>query len=358
LQGFPRPFQRQLLTLVLGLVVLARVRVGADDLAYARFGDYLESLRVQTGVPGLTAAIMGRSDIQWERAFGYQDVDRSVAARTDTPMHVDGITESIAATLALRCVEEGRLSLDSKVTQSRSENPDTAPTLRQLLTHTVGSSPSNPVFNYRPDLLAPLSGLIRACTGDSFRETLANRMDQLAMAASVPGMDVITLVPPAEGILTPAVDRYRRILDRMALPYAVDSKLKATLTSYSSTTLTATAGLVTTVRDYAQFDLALRNGVLLKADTLASAWRPVSGNVPHGIGWFVQSYNGENVVWNYGTGENGSSSMVIVLPGRSLSLVMMANSNGLAKGFYLNAGDVTTSPFARLFLSLFAYALR
>jgi hypothetical protein len=33
--------------------------------------------------------------------------------------------------------------------------------------------------------------------------------------------------------------------------------------------------------------------------------------------------------------------------------VMVANSTGLAKSFALDKGDVTTSPFARVFLSLF-----
>ena len=123
-------------------------------------------------------------------------------------------------------------------------------------------------------------------------------------------------------------------------------------------TLTASTGLISTVHDYAQFDLALRSGVLVGLDTLTSSLRPpVDGAgklLPHAIGWFVQNYNGETVVWQFGTGgENGSSSMVVMLPSRGLSLVMMANSTGLVKSFSLEKGDVTTSPFARIFLSLF-----
>ena len=37
---------------------------------YTRFGDYLESLRVQTGIPGMAAALIGKNDILWSRAFG------------------------------------------------------------------------------------------------------------------------------------------------------------------------------------------------------------------------------------------------------------------------------------------------
>jgi len=46
--------------------------------------------------------------------------------------------------------------------------------------------------------------------------------------------------------------------------------------------------------------------------------------------------------------------MIIMLPRRGLTLILLANSQGLARPFPLSAGDVTVSPFARLFLSIFA----
>ena len=345
-----RPVRRILLTFGLGVLLLAtRAPLQADDLVYGRFGDYLESLRVQTGIPGLAAVIVGRSDIQWERAFGYQDVERSIVARTDTPMHVDGLTEAFTATLILRCMEEGHVSLDARVGQFKASSPDAGLTLRQILTHTSDGSS----FSFRPDRLDVLSPVVRSCTNDSFRETLANQLDRLAMVDSVPGPDVINIVPPAEGVLTSEFDRYSRILGRLAVPYAVDGQKKASISQYSATTLTPTSGLVSTARDLAKFDLGLRNGVIVRIDTLAAAWRPPAAGVPHGMGWFVQSYNGENIVWQFGSGGNGSSSMMITVPGRSLTVILTANSNGLAKGFSLSSGDIMTSPFARAFLGLF-----
>ena len=105
------------------------------------------------------------------------------------------------------------------------------------------------------------------------------------------------------------------------------------------------------MRDFAQFDTALRTGVIVRTDTLSAAWR-APGAYPHGIGWFVQSYNGENVVWQFGAGGSaatGSSSMSITIPSKGVTLILVANSGGLAKGFSLNTGDLTLSPFARCF---------
>ena len=113
---------------------------------------------------------------------------------------------------------------------------------------------------------------------------------------------------------------------------------------------------MTTVRDLAKFDLALKQGLLLEPGTLDAAWSTPSANgaaLPHGMGWFVQYYNGEKVVWQFGMAENASSSLMIMLPARGLTVILMANSDGLVKLYSPANGDVTLSPFARLFLNLF-----
>lgn len=327
------------------LFVATRVSVRADDFVNGRLGEYLESLRVQTGIPGLAAAVVGRSDVQYERGFGYQDVDRGIVTRADTPMHLDGLTEMFSASLVMRCAEQGRLSLENTIGQFKPSSSEASFTLRQVLTHTSDGS-----YSYHPERLSGLGTVIRTCTNDSFRETLANLLDENGMADSVPGPDVINLVPPAEGVLTSEFERYSRVLDRLAVPYAVDAQKKPSRSSYSATTLTPTTGLISTVHDLAKFDIGLKNGIVMQKETLAAAWRASGG--PHGIGWFVQSYNGENVVWQFGMGDS-SSSMVIMLPARSVTLILTANSNGLVKGFGLSGGDILSSPFARAFLGLY-----
>src|SRR5581483_6750121 len=132
------------------------------------------------------------------------------------------------------------------------------------------------------------------------------------MADSVPGPDVVTLAPPADG-LADSLARYQNVLARLATPYSV-SKGKASVSRYTQSTLTPASGLITTVRDMAKFDLALKKGVLLRPDTLGLAWTPplnASGQrLPHALGWFAQSYNGETVVWQFGVSDNASSSLV------------------------------------------------
>ena len=352
--------RRVLLTFTVAVSSSLAVLHAADDLVLARFGEYLDALRTQAGIPGLAAAIVGPGEVQWERAFGRQNVERAIDARFDTPFPLDALTQVFTASIILRCAEEGRVSLDDRVGNYAADAPDPTATLRQLLTHTTGSA-DGLTFAYRPERLAGLAFAASACSGESasaavsYRSMLARLLDQLSMHDSVPGPDVVQLAtPPFPAVM---MDRYRGALARLATPYAVDLQGRASPSRYVATTLTPAAGLISSVRDLEWFDLALKKGHVLRPETIADAWTTPIGRqgqrLPHGIGWFVQSYAGEAVVWQFGLGENASSSLLVTLPRRGLTLILLANSDGLSKPFALAAGDLTVSAFGRLFLGIF-----
>lgn len=350
--------RKVLFALVAAGLLVARAPLGADDLVYSRFGDFLESYRVQAGIPGMVAAVVGKTAVEWERVFGHADLERAVATRIDTPIHVDGLTEMMTASLVLRCYEDGRVSLDERVATFKPTSPYAGLTLRQVLTHTSGPV-DNPVYSFNPDAInSALAGVIRACTNDSYRETMANLIYQFGMGDTVPGADAGNLQPPPAGILTDEAPRYNRALGRLAVPYAVDATTKrASVSQYSETTLLPATGLVSTVQDLEKFDLSLKNGFLLRPDTLAMARRaPVNAagqRLPHAMGWFSQNYLGQEVYWQFGAGTNGSSALMVIWPTRSLTFIVVANSNGLSKGFNLPAGDLLSSQFGKLFLNMF-----
>jgi CubicO group peptidase (beta-lactamase class C family) len=350
---FPVPSLRRvglLATIVAGLAVGVPLHA-ADNLVLARFADYLESLRVQTGIPGLAAVIVGNTDLAWERAFGQQDVDRIVYAKPETPFHFDGVTQTVTAALVLRYAEEGCLLLDDPVGRYAPGSPESGSTIRQILTHTSAG-----VFSYKPQRFDALTAVVESCAGFALRGAFSKVFDQFVMFDSVPGADVVQLASSPDGITQTDIARYPSVLAKLAVPYAVDSRGHPSPSRYPATTLKAGTGLISTVRDYARFDLALKNG-FLKSDTLAAAWTASTGRdgrpLPHGMGWFVQNYNGEKVVWQFGQGDNASSSLVVVLPARQLTLVLVANSDGLSKSLGLENGDLTSSPFGKLFLGLF-----
>ena len=85
--------------------------------------------------------------------------------------------------------------------------------------------------------------------------------------------------------------------------------------------------------------------------TLQADGRPVS---PHALGWFVQTYDGKPLVWQFGVIPDAYSALLLTLPQRGVTLVLLANSDGLVSPFPLATGDISASPFARLFVNLFS----
>ena len=102
-------------TLACTLVTAASVH--AQGLVFLTFERYLESFRAQAGIPGLSAAIVGSQGVVWEGAFGEQDVQQAVPTTSETAFHFDGVTQVATVALLLRCMENGRLSLDDTIGQ-------------------------------------------------------------------------------------------------------------------------------------------------------------------------------------------------------------------------------------------------
>ena len=339
---------------LLGLTIAAALLVPASgeaqDLIFDSFRDYLDSLRIQAGIPGLSVALVGGNEILWEHAFGQQDVERAIPTRTDTPFHLDGITQVVTAALVLRCVEDGRLSLDDTVGRFDPDSAEAASTVRQLLSHT-SDGVGGVEFSYSVARLESLVAVVRECTHTRIHRAMGQLFDRLGATDTAPGPD------PGERFGPSKTRRYSAVLERLAAPYAIGRNQQPFASQYPATTLTASGGLISSVRDLARFDIELQTGVLLHPDTLAQAWvAPIGSNdepLPHALGWFVQSYAGEPIAWQFGMSENASSALVVSAPTHGLTLVLLANSDGLAKSFDLANGDLTQSPFARLFLELF-----
>jgi CubicO group peptidase (beta-lactamase class C family) len=199
---------------------------------------------------------------------------------------------------------------------------------------------------------------MEACVPQPYAKTIAARLlDPLAMKDSVPGTDLRSASADADGLFDESdLDRYRRVLDRTAVPYRTDGRSRVERTEVRPHGISTAAGLVSTVRDLARFDIALDSALLLRDETRALAWSQVStpdgAALSTGLGWFVQSYRGERLVWQFGLIPNAYSSLILKLPARRLTFILLANSDGLNSPFQLESGDVTRSLFATLFLRL------
>jgi len=326
------------------------------DFVTDRFQSYLDALRRQAGIPGLSAIVLHNGNVVWEAGLGAQNIERNLPATPDTPYYLGDLTQVFTATMVLQCIEQGLVSFDDDVVvpQVEGAQPVTA-TVRRLLIHD-GITPGGPLFEYSPARFAALSSVVERCSQTTYRQhVLTSLLDRLGMARSLPGLDAATLEPtPFDSA---RLASYAGLILEVATPYTIDAQGRSSVAPRPADGLNAAVGLVSTVRDLARLDAALDQLVLLRQETLANAWTPrtaVDGKVrPFGHGWFAQFDQNEPIVWHFGYTPGGGSALWLKLPARGTTLILLANSDGLSAQFSLQNGDVTSSPFARLFLSLF-----
>lgn len=345
------------LAAIVSLQVSSRAQSStAQNLALNLFEQYLEPLRRQAGIPGMAGAILQDGQIVWEHGFGLRDVEASLPAMPDTPFAVGDLTQTFTAIMLLTCVEYGLVALEEPIAKWAPQAPDGGMSLRQLLGHAAPPGALT-AYRYDPGRFAALASPIETCGSQPYRKLLAHHvLDRLSMIDAVPGRDVLALTGEERDLFTDrAFERYTASLARLAAPYKVDRRGRATRAELPATTgISAASGLIASVRDLAQYDRGL--DVLVTPDTLAASWvNSTAGSIalPTGLGWFVQAYEGERLVWHFGLVPDAYSSLILKVPARRLTLVLLANSDGLSAPFSLDKGDVTSSPFAKTFLRFF-----
>jgi CubicO group peptidase (beta-lactamase class C family) len=96
---------------LLALGALGRSAEAQSSLPIALFERYVEALRQQAGIPGMSAAIVQNGRVVWDKGFGYRDVDGLDNANADTPYPILDLTQTMSSTVLLQqCMELRRIN--------------------------------------------------------------------------------------------------------------------------------------------------------------------------------------------------------------------------------------------------------
>ena len=336
---------------------------------YDRLDRALDSLRVRYGVPGLAAAVVADGEVAFARGYGWADVGGRRPVTAATPFRIASLTKPLAAAALLRLVEQGRLDLDRPFAdyvagydrgcglftspEVLAEEPALGPlvadwrcaderdrlTVRHYLTHTAQGEPGA-AFRYNGFLYGQLSRVAEGASGRPFSDLLRDDLfAPLGMGRTLPSQ---------------ADSTRSAVLAALALPYRTDAG-RPERAEWPNLNANAGAGVVSTVLDLARFDAALDGGAVLGPAARGAASTPARSSatgerLPYGLGWFVQDHGGERLVWHYGWQPGAYSGLWLRVPERGLTLILLANGEGLSAPFGLGEGDVARSPFARAFL--------
>jgi CubicO group peptidase (beta-lactamase class C family) len=272
----------------------------------------------------------------WFKGYGFANLEARVPVTEDTPFHLASLTKPFASTLLMGLVEQDKLDFDAPVSEFGIvlESPGTV-TVRHLLSHTSRGNPGER-YHYDGARFGLLDQVIEQVTGRSFKANVA-----------------ATVIRPLGLKNTGAMTD--ELATRLASPYVLDESGRLVPGVYP-TYFGTSAGLVSSVSDYAEFIGAIRENQFLTAQTQAVAFTPAKStsgeDLPYGLGWFVENVSGTKVLWHYGYWDC-VSTFVLMVPERNIAFLAFANSDGLSRGFGIGRGSVLRSPVALDFLDVF-----
>jgi CubicO group peptidase (beta-lactamase class C family) len=303
--------------------------VQPSDVA-TRLDAYFSARAREDGLNGqVLVAENGR--VLYHAAFGAADVEAGRANTVDTEFELASVSKVFTAVSVLQLVERGRIDLDAPLQRYFPTFPYPGITIRQLLSHSSGLSdqdigdyerlfaertgrpitmadlPDAVALADRPLKLRPgerwwycnlgyalLAHLVEVRSGQPFQDYLRDHVTGPAgmrqtylKTASINRRD------------TPLVARNYDYPHR----YSPERRRIEGTEGYYGTNIFGPSNIVSTAADLLKLDLALRDGRLLKPETMAAAYRPVRladgepdfvwlniggmGEADDGLGWFL-----------------------------------------------------------------------
>jgi len=141
------------LPLSLSLILLLSIAAFAQDGVSTKVDDYIRAEMQAQQIPGLALAVIKDGQMVIAKGYGLANVEHQVPVKPETIFQSGSTGKQFTATAVMMLVEEGKLSLDDKITKHFPDGPDAWAniTLRHLLTHTSGMTDYPRDFDLRRD---------------------------------------------------------------------------------------------------------------------------------------------------------------------------------------------------------------
>src|SRR4030095_10378344 len=308
-------------------------------------------------IPGVSVAVVNDFKVEWARAYGVKDVDTKEPVTTETLFQAGSISKPVAAMVALKRVEQGKIALDEDINNKLTswklpENEFTAKrkvTLANLLSHTGGLTvhgfPGYAVGEKIPTLPEVLSGAPPANTApvrvDMEPGTKPRYSGGGVTIAQLAIMDIEKKPYPQiarETVLAPLAmtsSTYQQplpddIRKKAATGYRSDGK--AVVGKIHVYPEMAAAGLWTTPTDLAKFaietqlSLAGKSNKVLSKEMTAKMVTPFIGSSPVGLGFFGETH-GTATYFGHGGADEGFRAQLLVHRDKGYGAVVMVNSD-------------------------------
>ena len=322
----------------LAAVLLAIQTVRADQV-----DKYLKSQMQEHRIPGLTLEVIRDGKAIKTAAYGLANVELNVPAKPETVFEIGSITKQFTAAGILMLAQEGKLSVDDKISKYLKDPPEAWAnvTVRHLLTHTSGIKSYTGLDGFQiwrhltqeqfikaigkePMEFQPgdswkycntgfnlLGYIIENVSGKNYWEFMGERVFQpLGMQATTKRLYSLVIPNRASGYEQTNHVWMNRDTDLTEV--------------FSAGAMASTAG------DLAKWSVTLNGDRLLNAASKAQMWTPVKLNDgktrKYGFGWNVDTLEGHKNI-GHGGSTSGFSASIQRFPDDRLAVIILTNTD-------------------------------
>ena len=325
----------------IALILLLSTACLAQDSFATKIDDYIRTEMKAQQIPGVALAVVKDGNVALARGYGLANVEHQIPVKPETIFQSGSTGKQFTATAVMLLVEEGKLSLEDKLTKYFTDAPEAWRdiTVRHLLTHTSGMTDYPPDFDLRRDYTEDelfqriktiplafqpgekwsysnlayvmLGILIRKVSGKFYGDFLQERVFKPLEMSTARIISEADIVP-----------------NRAAGYRLVNGQLKNQNWVSPSLNTTADGALYLTVYDMAKWDAALYTDKLLKRSTLEQMWTPVklsNGKThPYGFGWDLGEVRGHRII-EHGGSWQGFKAQITRYVDDKLTVIVFAN---------------------------------
>ena len=323
-----------LIAALLGLVSTA----SADPV-----DDYVRSQLQSRRFPGVSLAVVKDGRIVKAAGYGLASLELDAPATEKTVYEIGSISKQFAANAVLLLVEDGKVRLDDPVSKYLTNSPAawSAITVRHILTHTAGLADfdtGNIGFSYRreytPEEFVELLGRQPLGFQPGERWNYTNGFPLLGMvierASGLPYTEFVrSRIFAPLGMDSARFKTASDVVPQRADGYFYKDGAYRHGENLRPAIIAPNGGIMMNVVDFGKWDIAITQGRLLRAESLKAMMTPVRLNdgrtVSHGLGWFMDSFNGHRFGAHWGTTVAGYSAVIRRYVDDRVTVIMLAN---------------------------------
>ena len=306
------------------ILVVATVVARADKV-----DDYVKAEMQRQHIPGTSIAVLKDGKIIKAEGYGLANVELNVPARPETIYKIGSVSKQLIATGILILIQDGKLSLDDKISKFLEGTPDTWKdiTIQHLLTHTSGIVREAPGFDplkiqTDADVIKTAYPLpLRFAPGEKWEYCNVGYFSLAEIIRKVSGKpwgDYLNerLFLPLEMNATRTTTMTEIIQNRANGYVWRNNKLENAGIYFA---LRPSGAFISSVLDLAKWDAALYADKILKPSVRDQMWSPVKLNTgathPYGFGWELSTVGGHKLV-HHGGSLPGFRAQILAIRGR------------------------------------------